>query len=121
LARQTSSVSASTTETKRAIWSSAGGLCAGACCVCGAPPPLISPRIVQRVDAEDPAGDQRDRHRADADAAAAQAESSTTTATAVAHVLDVLTLAVAFPSHCSSPGRRVLRVPATGVPDAVSR
>jgi uncharacterized MAPEG superfamily protein len=53
----------------------------------------------ERVDAEDPARDQRDRDGADADASSANEAATTTTATFAAAVFDVVRLIIAFPSH----------------------
>jgi len=53
----------------------------------------------ERVDAEDPAGNQRDRDGADADAAAA--DEAAASAAPTAPVFDVVRLFVAFPSHRS--------------------
>jgi len=54
----------------------------------------------QRVDAEDPARDQRDGDGAQADAPpAADTKTATTPAAFAAAVLDVLALALAFPFH----------------------
>jgi hypothetical protein len=52
----------------------------------------------QRVDAEDPPGDQCDRHRTEADSAAA-AEGETAATTRAARILDIRTLVLAIHSH----------------------
>ncbi|MNS97642.1 hypothetical protein D3C72_1319830 [compost metagenome] len=56
----------------------------------------------ERIDAEDPARDERDRDGADADAAPAkQAATTTAAAPTITAVFDVVGLFVAFPSHRS--------------------
>ena len=62
----------------------------------------------QRVDAEDPAADERDHDRADADVAhaeSAEARSTAPAAALVAQVLDVVAFALAFPFHALLLGR----------------
>ncbi len=61
----------------------------------------------QRVDAEDPAGDDRHRDAAEADAAAADAEAAAAAAAHAADVLDVAALFLAVHAHVVSPGVNV--------------
>ena len=58
----------------------------------------------QRIDAEDPAGDDRHREAAEADAAAADAEAAAAAAAHAANVLDVAALVLAVHAHVVSPG-----------------
>ena len=59
----------------------------------------------QRVDAGDPAGDQRHSHRAQPHAASADGKAAAPAASAVAAVFDVVGLFVAFPLHGVPPWR----------------
>ena len=63
----------------------------------------------ERVDAEDPAGDDRDRDAADAQAAPADAEPAAAAATHAANVLDVAAFVLPVHAHVDLPGVKSLR------------